>query len=193
MASHQGSSSSTVQGIELFAIGNNDGDSTMEEVLIENGHPIFNSLPTPASVAFGFPLLLDAPELRHSKNKINENATWLMIDPKTGFAPMEWLMNGAGDVLVVRADKEPLSVAVLRAILDYILEILLAAEDGPVVVGAYYDKERLDKYIARHLEMQKDHQSCVNGSRNDKEEILETQKSLITPDEARTALAEEED
>lgn len=52
-----------------------------------------------------------------------------MINPQTGFAPSEWQITNPGNILVARADKGPLAVATLRAIVDYIHEILLSTEE----------------------------------------------------------------
>ena len=118
---------------------------------------VFNYSPLAISVKLGFPLVIEALQVKVGKN--NRYGTWLMINPRTGFAPVG-LCQRVGDVLVARADKEPLTVPKLRSIMDYIHEIILAAEDGPKVVGEFYDRARLDKYIADHIEMQKDPQGA---------------------------------
>ena len=76
-----------------------------------------------------------------------------MIDPTTGFAPAEW-QSGVGNVFVARADGEALETDTLGAITDYISDILDAFGNGVGVAQIYYNRDRLDKYIADHLKMQ---------------------------------------
>ena len=74
-----------------------------------------------------------------------------MIDPVHGLAPLDW-QGGVGDCLVVRADKEPLDMNTLGAIVDYVSSILdeFGEEDGPEIAQSYYNREKLDRFIARH-------------------------------------------
>ena len=85
----------------------------------------------------------------------NQHATWLMIDPVTGFAPAEW-QRGVGNVIVARADGGALDTATLGAVTDYVSDIVDAFGDGVGAVQKYYSRARLDKYIADHLKMQKE-------------------------------------
>lgn len=71
-----------------------------------------------------------------------------MIDPGHGFAPPEW-QSGVGDVLVVRADRKPLDIAMLAAVTDYVSDILDAfgdGMDGDEVGRKYYQRERLVRF-----------------------------------------------
>lgn len=76
-----------------------------------------------------------------------------MIDPVSGFAPAEW-QGRVGNVIVARADGEPLDTVTLGAVTDYISKILNAFGSGVGAARKYYNRDRLDKYIADHLKMQ---------------------------------------
>ena len=117
--------------------------------------PIFNTKPVPISQKIGFPLLVRRPMHESARGPLtdNQHATWLMIDPTTGFAPAEW-QSGVGNVFVARADGEALETDTLGAITDYISDILDAFGNGVGAAQKYYNRDRLDKYIADHLKMQ---------------------------------------
>ena len=118
---------------------------------------MFNTPPTPISQKIGFPLIVQRPVDQQIRGPAADNphATWLMIDPRSGFAPPEW-QKDVGNVLVARADKSPLDIKTLAAITDYISDILDAFGDGPGVAQKYYNKQRQEKYMADHFEMQED-------------------------------------
>lgn len=117
----------------------------------------------PISVAIGYPLLVQRVEKvrddwvpsthRGGAEEDNTHATWLMIDPVTGFAPADW-QGGVGNVIVVRADGERLDTGTLAAITDYISDILDAFGQGVGAARKYYSRTRLDKFIADHGKMQ---------------------------------------
>ena len=125
--------------------------------------PIFSTTPVPISVAIGYPLLVQRVEKvrddwvprtwQGGANEDNQHATWLMIDPVTGFAPAEW-QGGVGNVIVARADGEMLDTGTLAAITDYVSDILDAFGDGAGAALKYYNRGRLDKFIADHGKMQ---------------------------------------
>ena len=117
--------------------------------------PIFATKPVPISEKIGFPLLVRRPLDESQQGPLidNQHATWLMIDPSTRFAPAEW-QSGVGNVFVARADGRALETDILGAITDYISDILEAFGDGVGAVQEYYDRSRLDEYIADHLKMQ---------------------------------------
>lgn len=88
-----------------------------------------------------------------------------MIDPGYGFAPQEW-QSAVGDCLVVRQDKKPLDIQTLVAITDYASDILGsfgAGTGGTAVAQRYYSKEKLDKFLDDHLQMQQSYTS-MSGS-----------------------------
>lgn len=117
--------------------------------------PIFKTKPVPISEKIGFPLLVRRAMSESIRGPLtdNQHATWLMIDPVTGFAPAEWQCR-VGNVLVARADGQALETKTLGAITDYISDILDAFGSGLGRAQKYYNRDRLDKYIADHLKMQ---------------------------------------
>ncbi|KAI4283086.1 MAG: hypothetical protein L6R38_002439 [Xanthoria sp. 2 TBL-2021] len=129
------------------------GASGYQKATIPFNDDIFNQAPTPISQSIGFPLILRrtkpvSENSARSANDDNAHATWLMIDPGHGFAPPEW-QSGVGDVLVVRADRKPLDIAMLAAVTDYVSNILDAFGDGmegDEVGRKYYQRERLVRF-----------------------------------------------
>ena len=125
--------------------------------------PIFRTRPVPISQKIGFPLLVQHPSFpsltrnRETRGELTDNphATWLMIDPNTGFAPAEW-QSEVGDVVVARPDGQALETATLAAITDYISDILDAFGDGLGPPRKYYNRDRLDKFMADHAKMQEE-------------------------------------
>ncbi|KAK0117547.1 hypothetical protein ONS95_011885 [Cadophora gregata] len=134
-----------------------------EAVEIPSDHPVFKTKALPVTAKFGYPLVMfrEVEGLSRGSGTDNQHATWLNINPTTGFAPDNW-QGGIGTVVVAAADGKPLSVPVLSAITDYVSEILDAFGDGGVPT-ARYSKPRLDKFIARHINMQEEYQKAVKG------------------------------
>ena len=134
-----------------------DGGVRYSEFLVPREDPIFKTTLVPVSQKIGFPLLVQRPEKKSVRGPPGDNphATWLMINPATGFAPADW-QSGVGNVIVARADGKALETATLGAITDYVSDIMEAFGDGVEVAQGYYNRGRLDKYIADHLKMQLD-------------------------------------
>ena len=82
----------------------------------------------------------------------NQHATWLNMDPESGFAPPEW-QGGIGSVVVANADGTSLDSNTLGAIVDYVSEILDAFGDGEVP-RRKYNRRMLDQFLEQHLEIQ---------------------------------------
>lgn len=152
-----GPPSYTVKAVKLVAATSGPGHSTYQEILLDPGHPIFNTMPVAISQAFAFPLVIWMQQSEGRGN--NQHGTWLMIDPKTCFAPEEW-QSRIGDMLVAKPDKEPLTTDTLSAIMRYVLDILLSAEDGRVVVEGFYNRDRLDKHVANHPKLAEECRYC---------------------------------
>ena len=133
------------------------GGGRYSEFLLSRDDPIFKTTPAPVSQKIGFPLLVHRPQDQSVRGPLSDNphATWLMIDPSTGFAPAEW-QSRVGNVIVTRADGGPLETSILGAITDYISDLMEAFENGLGAAMKYYNRGRLDKYIADHLKMQED-------------------------------------
>lgn len=120
----------------------------------------------PISLKIGYPLLVHRAREEGVARGDNQHATWLMIDPESGFAPAEWQGGrggGVGDVIVARADGEGLDTATLGAVTDYISDIVDAFGERVGAVRKYYDRARLDRYIADHLRMQREFKAFQGG------------------------------
>lgn len=102
------------------------------------------------------------PNLPRGRDTDNQHATWLMIDPGSGFAPPAW-QGGIGSVHVARPDRSPLTTEILAGIVDYVSDILDAfgERDPAPIVRRYYDRARLDRYLVQHKKMQVDYQAAV--------------------------------
>ena len=140
-----------------------DGGVRYSDFAIPRDHYIFSpptSAVVPISAAIGFPLLVQRPVKVSERGPAGDNphATWLMIDPGTGFAPAEW-QGRVGNVIVARPGGEALDMATLGAITDYVSDILDTFGDGGGAARKYYNRGRLDKFIADHLKMQEDYQA----------------------------------
>lgn len=134
-----------------------DGGVRYSELEIPRDHSIFKTSPVPVSQKIGFPLLVQRPSKASERGPPgdNQHATWLMIDPVTGFAPAEW-QGRVGNVIVAKPGGEALDAATLGAITDYISDILDAFGDGVGAARKLYNRGRLDKFITDHLKMQEE-------------------------------------
>lgn len=100
---------------------------------------------------FGYPLVMArlVENLPRGAGTDNQHATWLNIDPQSGFAPDKW-QGGIGTVIVAAADGKPLSVDTLGAIVDYVSVILDVFGDEGRVPTHKYSRPALDGFLARH-------------------------------------------
>ena len=138
------------------------GGGRYEEVQLPRSDRVFATAPLPVSVRIGYPLVMKRvvpTALPRGPDTDNRHATWLMIDPETGFAPPEW-QGGIGSVHVARPDGQPLTSDTLAGITDYVSDILNAFGDDRSVRG-YYHRAKLDRYLARHRKMQMDYQAAL--------------------------------
>ncbi|KAF8861236.1 hypothetical protein BDZ45DRAFT_282417 [Acephala macrosclerotiorum] len=130
-----------------------------ESVTILSDHSIFTTKALPITTKFGYPLVIsrETENLPRGTNTDNHHATWLNIDPESGFAPADW-QGGIGTVIAAAADGSPLSTGVLGAITDYVSNILDRFGDGGVPRDMY-KRAKLDTFIEQQLKMQADYQS----------------------------------
>ena len=127
-----------------------------EDITLPSTDPIFTSEPIPVTVRIGYPLVIKRTHsnLRRSPDTDNQHATWLNINPNTGWAPDIW-QHSIGNVIVANPDRSPLASGTLAAITDYVSDILdVFGEEGPESVRRRYygrrHRERLDEYIVHH-------------------------------------------
>ncbi|KAI9052185.1 hypothetical protein LZ554_003545 [Drepanopeziza brunnea f. sp. 'monogermtubi'] len=124
-----------------------------ESVKVSSKHPVFGTMPLPVTVKFGLPLVMyrEMEGLPRGQETDNQHATWLNIDPHSGFAPPYW-QGGIGTVVVASADGKPLTVATLSAVTDYVSLILDKFGDGAGAPTAMYSRAKLDSFVARHMD-----------------------------------------
>ena len=139
-----------------------------EAITLPSTDPIFTSKPLPITVRFGYPLVMKRTQLnlKRSPDTDNQHATWLNIDPSTGWAPDTW-QHSIGSVIVANPDMKPLKISTLGAITDYVSDILDDfGEEGPQSVKRKYYGQRsrqlLDEHIVRHEQMQADYQASMS-------------------------------
>jgi len=139
--------------VKIF--GSNSGGGRYEDVTIPSTDPIFGNTPLPVTVKFRYPLVM---KRLHDGTDDNQHATWLAIDPVSGFAPPEW-RNSMGNVIVANADRTPLTLTTLAAITDYIAAILDEFGVDRPRVKRFHNRKRLDEYIREHVEMQENYKA----------------------------------
>lgn len=101
---------STVYSVKLCAPdyeGPNKNRSTFIETTLPASHPVFHERPTPISQKLNFPLVWRLNT--RTTNTNNTRVAWLIIGIESILAPIRW-QDDVGDVVVARADKQPLSV-----------------------------------------------------------------------------------
>lgn len=132
--------------------GGGGGGGRYEDVHLSSSHPVFQTDPLPISVQLGYPLVMHriVPNLARGVETDNVHATWLMIDPVSGFAPAAW-QGGIGSVYVARPDRTPLTQAVLLGITDWLSFILDAFGEMPPekIARIYYGKANLGRYLVQ--------------------------------------------
>ena len=149
-------STPNVYGVMLCATdspGPNQNRSTFIEVSLPANHKVFSETITPVSRKLDFPLLVHRLNTR-TIGTTNPRACWLNIDPERLLAPMEW-QDHVGNVIVVRADKKPLSIRDLTAFTDYVYEILSTSDpvhedmmDGDIYdPRRYYNPGKFEEYM----------------------------------------------
>lgn len=139
--------------IQCVTICGGDTNTSYKPVYLPSSYPIFQNAPLPISLQIGYPLVIQrlVENLPRGRVTDNQHATWLTIDPVSGFAPMAW-QGGIGSVYVARPDRKPLTSEVLGAIIDYVSLILdsFGEIDPGQIAQRYYDKARFERYLAQH-------------------------------------------
>ena len=137
-------------------------------ITLPSTDPIFTYEPLPVTVRIGYPLVMKRTHfnLERMPETDNQHATWLNINPATGWAPDLW-QHSIGSVIVANLDRTPLKVSTLGAITDYVSDILdVFGEEGPESVKRKYygrrNRQLLDDYISQHEQMQANYQDTLN-------------------------------
>ncbi|KAL0071139.1 hypothetical protein AAF712_001698 [Marasmius tenuissimus] len=137
-----------------------------EAKVISPNHPVWTKgSVSPVSQIVGVPLLiyreLEELELEspNDPNRDNQAATFLMIDPQTGFASPRWQKN-VGPVTVARGDHKPLSKIALEMIWMYCDRILDVFGDDGSTPWNMYTKEFFDEFCQDYKE-----NALMNGRR----------------------------
>ncbi|KAK7039541.1 MYND-type domain-containing protein [Favolaschia claudopus] len=112
----------TVRGIIMRCEGD---PGFFDEVDLGPDHPIHTQgIVCPVSAQVGLPIVIyrhlkeNPLDMRRDPELDNQRATYLMIDPESGFAPPEWQMC-VGSVTVMRKDGKPLTRQSIETIWMY--------------------------------------------------------------------------
>ncbi|KAJ7146373.1 hypothetical protein C8R44DRAFT_864143 [Mycena epipterygia] len=129
------------------------GRGTFNATTIAGDDPIFNLDPLPVSVHLGCPLVMRQTGTT-STNQADldcQIATYLAIDPSSGFAPEEW-QSRVGSVIVARRDKKPLSMQHLEGFWMYNDAILEAFQDGEIGDRDWFSQQSYEDWWADYCE-----------------------------------------
>ncbi|KAK3299159.1 uncharacterized protein B0H64DRAFT_387499 [Chaetomium fimeti] len=119
-------------------------------------HPVFSQAVPPLPGLIGVPLVVHRVGTRSADRADLDNqiATYLNIDPDSGFAPPAWQSN-VGTVVVARKDKKPLLQHHLEGVwmyCDYILDLFGEGEGPPTRL---YSRRAFEKWWGNYCEDQK--------------------------------------
>lgn len=100
---------------------------------------------SPALKLCGCPLIVK--RLADGSSGDNQWATWLMIDPISGFAPQEWQRN-VGKTLVYRPGGLDLDIDDMSSINEFLGDLLDRYSDGPGFdPGSWLNPDKFQRYI----------------------------------------------
>ncbi|KAJ7163742.1 hypothetical protein C8R46DRAFT_1101217 [Mycena filopes] len=147
---------SVVRGIVL-GCQSDSRNGIFNEIDLDATHPIHSQGTTcPLSAQVGLPIVIyrhlreNPLSMRHDAGLDNQRATYLMIDPESGFAPPEW-QTCVGSVTVMRKDGRPLTRESIETIWMYHDHILDLFGDGATPRSSM-TKAGFTKYCARYKE-----------------------------------------
>ncbi|KAJ7099461.1 hypothetical protein B0H15DRAFT_547601 [Mycena belliarum] len=124
------------------------GRGTFNATTVAQNDPIFDLSPLPVSTRIDCPLVMrrtgtTSPDRADLDCQI---ATFLAIDPRSGFAPPEW-QSHIGSVIVARKDKKPLSVHHLEGFWMYNDAILDEfSENGEINESDWYSRVKFERW-----------------------------------------------
>ena len=126
-------------------------------------HPVFSQPVAPVPALIEIPLVLHRVGTR-STNRAdldNQIATYLNINPESGFAPSEW-QSHVGTVIVARKDKKPFLPKHLEGVWMYCDRILDLFGDGDIP-RRLYNRQAFQKWWKGYCEEQKSFRSGDGG------------------------------
>ncbi|KAJ7280059.1 hypothetical protein C8J57DRAFT_119436 [Mycena rebaudengoi] len=160
------SSSDQIQAVTVWCTKDlrTAGRGTFNATTIAKDDPIF-ALPTlPVSALLGCPLVMRRTGTT-SSNRADldcQIATYLAINPRSGFAPAEW-QSGVGTVIVARKDKKPLSMQHLEGFWMYNDAILDEFGNGDGIrESQWYSRERYEDWWAIYCENAKENRASFH-------------------------------
>ncbi|KAJ6589977.1 hypothetical protein DFH09DRAFT_976520 [Mycena vulgaris] len=127
------------------------GRGTFNATTIPQNDSIFDLAPLPVSVRLECPLVMR----RIGTSSSNQSdldcqiATFLAINPRTGFAPPEW-QSHIGSVIVARKDKKPLSMQHLEGFWMYNDAILDEFSNGGIDERVWYTRSNYERWWAEY-------------------------------------------
>ncbi|KAI2610256.1 uncharacterized protein GGS25DRAFT_254408 [Hypoxylon fragiforme] len=126
-------------------------------VNLASDHLAFEENPvSPISALIEVPLMLHRvhSQFKNQWEQDNQIATYLMIDPITGFAPPQW-QSWVGTVLAVRADRKPLLPHHLEGVWMYCDRILDIFGDGNGAPQHLYNRKAFEEWWEGYARTQK--------------------------------------
>ncbi|KAJ7754492.1 hypothetical protein B0H16DRAFT_1542561 [Mycena metata] len=127
-----------------------------DEVDLDATHPIHTQgIVCPVSAKVGLPIVIyrhlreDPLSMSREPGLDNQKATFLMIDPESGFAPPEW-QACVGSVTVMRKDGKPLTRESIETIWMYHDHLLDLFGDDRSTPRRTMTKEGFTQYCARY-------------------------------------------
>ncbi|KFA68155.1 hypothetical protein S40285_10673 [Stachybotrys chlorohalonatus IBT 40285] len=154
-------SSRTVQAV-IIRCGidqHTSGLSQWSSITIPADHPVFWQPVPPLAQRLNIPIAIHR-EGTKSPNRAdldNQIATYLAIDPESGFAPLSW-QSGVGTVIVARKDRKPFLLQHLEVRFDYTANILDRFGDGDGPPLSMYNWQAFDRWWKRSATENKEDQ-----------------------------------
>ncbi|KAG8904575.1 hypothetical protein FRB99_001538 [Tulasnella sp. 403] len=158
-------------------LGGFNSPFNFQDTTITPAHAVFSpvdlqSRTSPISKLIGIPIAFwrhrqDDP-MSHLGSSIretldNQSVTYMMINPKTGFAPPQW-QQGVGPVTVARLDYQPMSWVDLELIWMFCDDIIeqFGGEVPPSVIAKGYNPSYFKEWCGRYLEQNERNPSLVH-------------------------------
>jgi hypothetical protein len=131
---------------------------------IQGDHPVFSNYIPPVPRLIEFPLVFHrvGTQSTNRADLDNQIATYINIDPESGYAPPVW-QSYVGTVLVARKDKKPLLPHHLEGMwmyCDYILDLFGEGKGAPTHL---YNRQAFEEWWKCYCEEQKESRPGTGG------------------------------